>query len=205
MRGRPASLPRLLRHLSTSAPLTPVQLATPVHWLRQHAAVGDTAKVQGWVRSVRKQKGVTFLEVNDGSSQKSLQVVLDDKLAAASTSGGDPLATALTTGCSVLVDGTVVASPHPAQRVEVAAASVAVIGRCDAGEYPLQKKVSVCGDLLFRVCARAEATSAQRGRGGVNFVRNSCVGGTVAGIVVHPRPGALPRVSAGHHALATTF
>ncbi len=45
-----------------------------MQWLRLHAPLDSVARVRGWVRSVRKQKGLTFVEVNDGSSVKSIQV-----------------------------------------------------------------------------------------------------------------------------------
>ena len=103
-----------------------------VKWHRDEAPVGQLSTVEGWVRSVRHQKGVTFMEVNDGSSLKSLQVVMDEPQAKA---------LGLTTGCSVRVSGEVLKSPHAAQRVELAAKAVDVIGPCDAKAYPLQKKV----------------------------------------------------------------
>ncbi len=136
---------------SVASPLqTAVLRASPVQWVRQKAAIGDSTKVQGWVRSVRKQKGVTFLEVNDGSSQKSLQVVVDDKTTVGE-GGSEGLSALLTTGCSVYVDGQVVKSPHSAQRVEVVASTIRIIGTCDAADYPLQKKV---GTLVVAMSTR---------------------------------------------------
>ncbi len=128
-----------LREVTTAAASRP-QFAS-VLWLRKQAPVGASTSLHGWVRSVRKQKGVTFIELNDGSCQKSAQVVVGDgsdgnhcELVGVSAGG-------LSTGCSIEATGTVVASPHAAQRVELLATSVRMIGQCDAGSYPLQKKV----------------------------------------------------------------
>jgi asparaginyl-tRNA synthetase len=113
-----------------------------VLWYRSEAPLGCAAHVSGWVRSVRRQKGVSFVEVGDGSCARPLQVVLGDD-SVVHGSGGESRA-ALTTGASVVVRGRVVESPHPAQRVEVSADTVTVIGQCDSATYPLQKKVCVC-------------------------------------------------------------
>ena len=160
-----ASIVSSVRRVSGARCLSSVG-PSPVHWLRLHAPVSSEARAQGWVRSVRRQKGVTFLEVNDGSCVKSLQVVVDAEGTTNATStpvpaghanpgnasgGGGSAGSAvvtgtLTAGCSVDVRGVVVASPNAAQRVEVRATSVRVIWDCDAAAYPLQKKVgfSVC-------------------------------------------------------------
>ncbi len=97
------------------------------------AEPGPAIRVQGWVRTVRKGKGVAFLEVNDGSCLANLQIVI----------GGDHPQLedmrALTTGSAVDVVGPLVASPARGQRVELHAERVEVVGRA-APDYPLQKK-----------------------------------------------------------------
>ena len=42
--------------------------------------VGESVKVSGWVRTLRKQKKIAFIEINDGSSVKSMQVVLSPSI-----------------------------------------------------------------------------------------------------------------------------
>ena len=112
----------LTRALSTSIPRTAVKdlLAT---------APGADASVSGWVKSVRRQKNVSFITLNDGSSFQSLQVVCD---------GGDDLAK-VTVGSSIRAVGRVTAAPKSGQ-VEIHASDVHVYGTSDASTYPLSKK-----------------------------------------------------------------
>jgi asparaginyl-tRNA synthetase len=90
-------------------------------------------RVQGWIRTRRDAKGFSFLEVNDGSCLKNLQVVVD-----AQVPGAEQL-NRCTTGASVRVEGDLVESPAPGQRWEVRATRLELIGPADS-TYPLQKK-----------------------------------------------------------------
>lgn len=96
---------------------------------------GDAITVEGWVRTKRESKGVTFLEVNDGSTIRNIQVVIDSTGPGAMTVPRD-----LTTGSSVVVRGTLIPSPGQGQAVEVSARSIEVIGTAPVEEYALQKK-----------------------------------------------------------------
>ncbi|XP_074002580.1 asparaginyl-tRNA synthetase isoform X1 [Numenius arquata] len=103
--------------------------------LRVREALGarqpvDEVKVQGWVRSVRSQKEVLFLHINDGSSLESLQVVADPSL-----ENRD-----LTFGSAVEVQGKLVKSPHKRQNMELKAESIRVVGPCDTWSFPLKMK-----------------------------------------------------------------
>ena len=90
----------------------------------------------GWVRTKRDSKGgFSFLEVNDGSSLNSLQIIADGKL----PNYKDDVC-ALQTGCSIKVSGLLAASPGKGQRVELQAEEVEVVGWADPAVYPLQKK-----------------------------------------------------------------
>ncbi|XP_010343912.1 asparaginyl-tRNA synthetase isoform X1 [Saimiri boliviensis] len=91
---------------------------------------GERVTVQGWVRSVRSQKEVLFLHVNDGSSLESLQVVADSSLDSRE----------LTFGSSVEVQGQLVKSPSKGQNVELKAENIKVIGNCDAKTFPIRYK-----------------------------------------------------------------
>jgi len=95
---------------------------------------GGTATVRGWVRTARHAKGVTFLEVSDGSCFAGLQVVVQP-----SVPGFDSDLRQLQTGCAVEATGELVDSPGKEQNLELLAASVAVVGKVAEG-YPLQKK-----------------------------------------------------------------
>eukprot|EP01039_Chlorochromonas_danica_P005686 gene5686-6270_t len=96
--------------------------------------VGDVVKVQGWVRTVRDQKKFAFIEVNDGSSLQSLQVVADAVIPSYAE------VSKLSTGSAVEVEGDIVASTGKGQAVELQARAVRLVGPCPADSYPLQKK-----------------------------------------------------------------
>ncbi|XP_019479171.1 PREDICTED: probable asparagine--tRNA ligase, mitochondrial isoform X3 [Hipposideros armiger] len=83
---------------------------------------GERVKVQGWIRSVRSQKEVLFLHVNDGSSLQNLQVVADSSFDSRE----------LAFGSSVEVQGQLVKSPSKRQNVELKAEKIEVVGNCDA-------------------------------------------------------------------------
>ncbi len=89
--------------------------------------------VRGWVRTVRDHKDFAFVEVNDGSCLRSLQVVADAPSLAYET------AAALLTGAAVEVTGGLVESPGAGQDWEVRADAVRLVGACPE-TYPLQKK-----------------------------------------------------------------
>ncbi|XP_067996157.1 asparaginyl-tRNA synthetase isoform X3 [Melanerpes formicivorus] len=91
---------------------------------------GGEVKVQGWVRSVRSQKEILFLHINDGSSLEHLQVVADPSL-----ENRD-----LTFGSAVEVRGKLVKSPHRRQNMELRAESIRVVGACDTWTFPLKMK-----------------------------------------------------------------
>lgn len=98
--------------------------------------VGDTVQLRGWVRTVRAQKDLSFIEVNDGSSLSGIQAVVNgDVPGREHLDAGD-----VTTGAAVLIEGTVVESPGGKQAVEVAVESIKLIGGADASTFPLQKK-----------------------------------------------------------------
>ncbi|ABB56862.1 asparagine--tRNA ligase [Synechococcus elongatus] len=96
---------------------------------------GQTVVVRGWIRTARQLKEFTFVEVNDGSCLKGIQVVLGQELA-----DYEMLAKQLDTGAAIAVEGQLVASPAKGQRVELQAASVEIVGGADPEQYPLQKK-----------------------------------------------------------------
>ena len=89
--------------------------------------------VQGWLRTVRRSKGVTFLALNDGSCLDSLQIVVDEKSPAFVASQK------LGTGACVGVKGKVVSSPGEGQAWEVQADGIEIYGAADES-FPLQKK-----------------------------------------------------------------
>ncbi|XP_062052763.1 probable asparagine--tRNA ligase, mitochondrial isoform X4 [Lepus europaeus] len=98
--------------------------------LRAQHTSGERVKVQGWIRSVRSQKEVLFLHINDGSSLESLQIVADASFDCRE----------LAFGSSVEVQGQLVKSPSKRQNVELKAENITVIGNCDAKAFPIKYK-----------------------------------------------------------------
>ncbi len=93
-----------------------------------------TVTVCGWVRTIRVSKSIAFLELNDGSSFKGLQVILEE--------GKLPNYKEITSqnvGAAVIVKGTVVLTPEMRQPFELHAEEATVEGE-SSPEYPLQKK-----------------------------------------------------------------
>jgi len=93
----------------------------------------ENMTIKGWVRTKRDSKGFSFLELNDGSCLKNIQVVIDDDI---------PTYSALSdigTGAALSITGDLVESPGKGQKWELKAREVVLIGLADA-DYPLQKK-----------------------------------------------------------------
>ncbi|KAB8033735.1 asparagine--tRNA ligase [Fluviispira multicolorata] len=90
--------------------------------------------IAGWVRTKRGSKKLSFIEINDGTCAKSLQVIVDASL----SNYAD--VEKLTTGCSVKIEGNLVLSPAKGQKYEMQAKNVHVFGYADPETFPLQKK-----------------------------------------------------------------
>ncbi len=106
---------------------------TSVRQLLRSQQPVDSVCVKGWVRSIRRGKGVAFITLNDGSCFASVQIVLTpdiDNYTDVSRVG---------TGACLAVTGALIESPAKGQAWEVQARSIEIIGVADEG-YPLQKK-----------------------------------------------------------------
>lgn len=109
---------------------------TRVATILRHTQPDESVTVKGWVRTRRdSKKGFSFIEVNDGSSLRNVQIVVD-----ADVPGYEESIKRVTTGASVAIEGVVRESPGKGQRVEVHATSLNVLGEADPATYPLQKK-----------------------------------------------------------------
>ena len=97
-------------------------------------SAGGSARVQGWVRTARHSKEVSFLEVSDGSCFAGIQVVAPPELA-----NYESEIRRVATGCSVVAEGELLDSPGKGQRFELRATRVEVVGWVES-DYPLQKK-----------------------------------------------------------------
>src|SRR5438445_9226819 len=89
--------------------------------------------VQGWVRTRRDSKDFSFIELNDGSTLRNLQIIASNSLSNYAT------VQRLSTGASIIVRGGLVASQGKGQNWEVVADEVTIVGASD-DSYPLQKK-----------------------------------------------------------------
>jgi asparaginyl-tRNA synthetase len=105
--------------------------------LRGDASINSIVTVKGWVRSKRDSKaGISFIAIHDGSCFDAIQAVVPSDLDNYTT---DILP--ITTGCAVIVEGTLVASQGKGQSLEIQATRVEVVGLVDDPEtYPVAKK-----------------------------------------------------------------
>ncbi|MCS1408819.1 MAG: Asparagine--tRNA ligase [Verrucomicrobia subdivision 3 bacterium] len=99
----------------------------------ENDAPQDQIKIQGWVRTRRDAKTFSFVEVNDGSCLKSIQVIVDATLA------DYQKVSQVNTGAAVSITGKLVESQGKGQAWEVIADSLEIVGHADT-TYPLQKK-----------------------------------------------------------------
>ena len=95
---------------------------------------GAEVLAKGWVRTKRGNRQVKFIALNDGSTINNIQVVADTGLF------DEELIKRITTGASIGVRGTLVASVGSGQAVEIQAKEIEIYGDCDPMRFPLQKK-----------------------------------------------------------------
>jgi len=91
--------------------------------------------IKGWVWTHRKSKNVSFIELNDGSTPKGLQLVIEPDLESYLDISDD-----ITTGSSIEVQGDLVKSLGKGQDFEVVVKEIKLIGKADPDSYILQKK-----------------------------------------------------------------
>lgn len=94
---------------------------------------GKEVVVKGWVRTHRSSKAVEFIALNDGSTIKNIQIVVDPSKINADT------LKSITTGACLCVTGTLVESQGKGQSVEIQCKDIEVYGLCGS-DYPMQKK-----------------------------------------------------------------
>ncbi|MDD7317791.1 MAG: asparagine--tRNA ligase [Prevotella sp.] len=94
---------------------------------------GKDVCVKGWVRTHRSSKAVDFIALNDGSTIKNVQVVVDAGIV------DDETLKQITTGACIGVTGKLVESPAKGQASEIHCENIEVYGVCGS-DYPMQKK-----------------------------------------------------------------
>lgn len=90
---------------------------------------------EGWVKTKRDSKNVCFLELNDGSCLKGLQIVIDK----ANLNNNSDVLTKINTGASIVARGIIVKSEGGNQAVEMQSTDITILGEAGS-DYPLQKK-----------------------------------------------------------------
>src|SRR5262252_4692684 len=106
---------------------------TPIKAALQSERAIDGIQVQGWIRTRRDSKDFSFIELNDGSSLRNLQII------ARNTLSNYAEIQRLTTGASVRVEGALLASQGKGQKWELVADKIDIVGLAE-DSYPLQKK-----------------------------------------------------------------
>ena len=94
---------------------------------------GKEIKVSGWIRTLRDSKTFGFIELNDGSFFKNLQIVFNDTL------DNFKEVSKLTISSSIIVTGKLVITENAKQPFEIQASKIEIFNVSDQ-EYPLQKK-----------------------------------------------------------------
>ena len=100
--------------------------------MKNREFIGSEVTVCGWVRTSRDSKNMAFLELNDGTTLKHLQIVIDKAVLS-------DISEFMKLGTSLKVIGEVVPSVVAKDSVEINAKEISVLGTCPP-EYPLQKK-----------------------------------------------------------------
>ena len=100
-------------------------------------STGKTVTVKGWVRSKRDSKaGISFIAMHDGTCFDTIQAVVPNDL-----ENYESTVLPISTGCGVVITGTLVTSQGKGQTVEIQATQVEVLGWVDDPEsYPIAKK-----------------------------------------------------------------
>ena len=94
---------------------------------------GQNLTVCGWVRTMRQSKAIAFIELNDGSCQRNLQVIAEESLP-----NFEEIAR-LNVGSSLCIEGVLTMTPQAKQPFELHATAITFEGR-STSDYPLQKK-----------------------------------------------------------------
>jgi len=100
----------------------------------EESTINSTVDINGWVRTKRGSKNVSFISINDGSTIKNIQVVAE------SSSFKDGLLKKVSTGACINVIGKLIESSGKEQGLEISAESIKILGEADGEEYPLQPK-----------------------------------------------------------------
>jgi asparaginyl-tRNA synthetase len=107
---------------------------TEIKEILKRTDFGTEVKVMGWVRTKRASKNVAFIAMNDGSTIKNVQIVVE------MNADFEKILENIHTGAALSINGKLVESMGSGQKVEVHADEIEVLGKADPNEYPLQPK-----------------------------------------------------------------
>jgi len=107
---------------------------TEIKYLLELTDFGKDVNVKGWVRTKRASKNVAFIALNDGSTIKNVQIVVEmnEKI--------EKVLEHIHTGAALSVDGELKESLGSGQKVEIQAKNIEILGEANPEEYPLQPK-----------------------------------------------------------------
>lgn len=125
------TLKQRVEYLQKAIKAVSIKARTKINALLQNAPVGEQVTVKGWVRTFRNNQ---FIALNDGSTIKNLQAVIDFQ------NTEDSILRKITTGACLSITGNVVESLGKGQSIEVKVSSVEVLGEADPEKFPLQPK-----------------------------------------------------------------
>ncbi len=107
---------------------------TEIKNLLERTDFGELINVKGWVRTKRSSKNVAFIALNDGSTIKNIQIVVE------TNADMEALLDHVHTGAALSVDGILAESMGSGQKVEIQAQNIDILGEANPEEYPLQPK-----------------------------------------------------------------
>lgn len=102
-----------------------------INKILKECKIGDSVQVSGWITTCRKQKNISFIKCNDGTTTEGIQLIWEEVNAEKQNK--------LQTGSSISVCGILVESPAKGQDVEVKVDTINILGTADPDEYPLAK------------------------------------------------------------------
>ncbi len=107
---------------------------TKINKLLKSKEFENIVNVKGWVRTKRISKNIAFINLNDGSTIKNIQIVID------LNNTNEKILDRINTGTAISADGKLLKSQGKEQNVELLAAHIEILGEADPDEYPLQPK-----------------------------------------------------------------
>ena len=104
-----------------------------INEILKNGVLNSDVIIRGWVRTKRQSKNVTFININDGTTIHTIQIVVEGEIVA------EELLAKINTGACLEVHGKLIASMG-SQKVEVQTEKIIILGEADPEKYPIQPK-----------------------------------------------------------------